>query len=145
MRYYQFLLAVLLSTNLFAAEPQPYLKSAPVPFYPVIAHTARIQGTVTLKAAITERGDTSDIVATSGHPLLKEAAIQNIREWKFAWSGPCACRAIREITLTYKLSGKLESSASPAVTIRWFGSKWDEKVRVEIEADELPVNVQISH
>ena len=138
-------LVLLTSTQLFAADPEPYLKAVPIPFYPVIAHTARVQGTVTLHATVNEQGNTSDIVATSGHPLLKEAAIQNVKDWKFAWSGSCPCRSTREITFVYKLSGKLESQESPAVTIRWFGKKWDAKDRREIEADELPVNVQTSH
>jgi TonB family protein len=139
------LFALLCCTNSLAAQPLPHLRSAPIPFYPAIARTARIQGTVTLTTTINELGDTCDIVATSGHPLLKEAAIQNLKEWKFEWSGPCPCRATKEVTLVYKLSGNVETSDSPAVTIRWFGRSWGGTSKVEIEADEPGLDVESAH
>ena len=44
------------------------------------------------------------------------------------------------VFVLYKLSGKLETSESPAATVKWFG-----KTRVEVEADVPPINTQVSY
>jgi hypothetical protein len=46
------ILVLFCCANLFGTGPEPYLKSAPMPFYPVIARTARIEGTVSLQAIV---------------------------------------------------------------------------------------------
>ena len=111
-------------------EPLPYLKTANMPFYPRIALTARIEGTVLLRATVTAHGETSDVEAISGHPLLKQSAIENVKSWKFAGPNPCACSVKKEITFVYKLSGRTETDHSPTSVVKWFGIQ-----RVEIEAD----------
>jgi outer membrane biosynthesis protein TonB len=63
-------LFVLLSVSAFGVDPEPYLKSSPMPFYPPLCRSARISGTVTLHFTVNERGDTSDIEAVGGHQLL---------------------------------------------------------------------------
>jgi TonB family protein len=134
------ILFLLLSTISFAANPEPYLKSAPMPFYPGLARAARIEGKVSLRLTVDERGDTSEVEATSGHIMLRQAAIDNIKNWKFGWPQPCACRVHGEVVFLYKLSGKLETSESPTATVKWFG-----KTRVEVEADDPPINTQVSY
>lgn len=76
-------LLLLLCVSSFAAEPEPYLKSASSPFYPPLALQARLDGKVTLRFIVTELGETSDVEATSGPKMLQEAAITNIQSWKF--------------------------------------------------------------
>ena len=133
-------LFLLLSTISLAADPEPYLKSAPMPFYPQLARAARIEGNVSLRLTVDERGDASEVEATSGHIVLRQAAIDNIKSWKFGWPQPCACRVHREVVFLYKLSGKLETPESPTATVKWFG-----KTRVEVEADVPPINTQVSY
>jgi len=140
MKYAVLILVLFCGMSSFGADPEPYLKSAPMLFYPGIARTARIEGTVSLQATVNEQGDTSDVVAISGHPLLKEASIQNVKNWKFGWGSPCACKVTRQVTFVYKLSGRQETPKSATAIVKWFGM-----TRVEIEADNVPINVQTSY
>ena len=128
---------MILCTLVPADDPVPYLKSAPMPFYPPIARQARIEGTVKVHATVNQDGDTTEIEALSGHALLRSATVEYVKGWKFIWPHPCACKAKRDITFLYKMSGKEASANSPTATVRWFGSSL-----VEVEADELPFETQ---
>ena len=48
----------------------------PAPPYPVIAKTAGVQGSVAVQVLIDEQGRVLNAKATSGHPLLQQAAVQ---------------------------------------------------------------------
>ncbi|HEX5706121.1 MAG TPA: energy transducer TonB [Pyrinomonadaceae bacterium] len=54
-----------------------------VPDYPEIAERARVEGQVVVRIVVDERGDVSTALAESGHPLLQQAAVNAVREWKF--------------------------------------------------------------
>ena len=45
---------LVLSAIALGTDPEPYLKSAPMPFYPSLSRQARIQGTVSLRFAVNE-------------------------------------------------------------------------------------------
>ncbi len=62
-------------------EPRP-LKVVP-PVYPLLARKARVSGTVVLEATLTEDGTVDKIRVVSGHPLLVEAAINCIKQWRY--------------------------------------------------------------
>lgn len=119
MRRISMPLLLLLCVSSFAAEPEPYLKSATSPFYPRLALQARIEGKVTLHFTVNELGETSDVEATSGHKMLQDAAIENIQSWKF-WPPRCACRVKRDAVLIYVLSREQASAEMPTVTVKWF-------------------------
>jgi protein TonB len=53
------------------------------PVYPPIAKSARISGTVELQAVIGTDGRIRELRVLSGHPLLREAAIQAVRQWVY--------------------------------------------------------------
>jgi periplasmic protein TonB len=53
------------------------------PPYPPIAKAARAQGAVQVQVTISEDGRVIAAEAVSGHPLLKEAALQAARQWVF--------------------------------------------------------------
>jgi len=61
----------------------PRLISAPPPVYPMLARQARIQGDVVLNAVITKDGNVTDLRVISGHPLLVQAAMDAVRQWKY--------------------------------------------------------------
>jgi len=61
----------------------PRLLYGPEPDFPVLALHARIGGIVVIEAIINERGDVVDERATSGHPLLIEAALKAVKERKY--------------------------------------------------------------
>jgi TonB family protein len=123
---------LLLGVSLFAADTEPHFKSAAMPFYPPLARQARIEGKVTLRFTVNANGETADVEATSGHKLLREAAIENLQSWKF-WPPSCTCRVKDEVTLVYKLSKALDPADPPTVIVRWFGQRM-EGITVEIES-----------
>jgi protein TonB len=51
------------------------------PAYPQIAKSARIEGTVELRAVIGTDGRVRQLDVISGHPLLRKAAIDAVRQW----------------------------------------------------------------
>ncbi|MBX3276680.1 MAG: energy transducer TonB [Acidobacteria bacterium] len=53
------------------------------PPYPPIAKAARAQGAVQVQVTISEDGRVIDAQVVSGHPLLREAALQAARQWAF--------------------------------------------------------------
>ena len=106
------ILVFLLSATSLGADPEPYLKSAPMPFYPPLARQARIQGKVSLRFVVNERGATSEVEAVNRHQMLTQAAIESVQGWKFGWPHPCTCRVKREAIFVYKISSELESADS---------------------------------
>jgi protein TonB len=53
------------------------------PDYPGIAKTARVSGTVTLRAIISKDGSIEKLEYVSGPPLLMASAIRAVKEWKY--------------------------------------------------------------
>ena len=54
------------------------------PTYPALAKRARVQGNVTLRITIDEEGNVIDTSVIEGHPLLNDAAISAVRQWKYS-------------------------------------------------------------
>jgi protein TonB len=63
-------------------ESKLILKVAPI--YPELARRARVEGLVILEAMIDEEGNVADLKVLQGHPLLNEAAIQAVKQWKYS-------------------------------------------------------------
>jgi TonB family protein len=53
------------------------------PAYPALAKAARVAGAVVVEVTIDEAGNVISSRSISGHPLLKDAAVQAARGWKF--------------------------------------------------------------
>src|SRR5262249_55501560 len=53
------------------------------PIYPPDAKAARIQGIVILETLISKEGDVQSINVISGHPMLQQAAIDAVSQWKY--------------------------------------------------------------
>lgn len=62
---------------------EPRLLKLVPPVYPVLASKARISGTVILEATLTVDGTVDQIKVVSGHPLLIEAAIDCVKQWRY--------------------------------------------------------------
>ena len=58
--------------------------SKPPPAYPAIAKAARAQGTVVVQITVDESGRVVSASAISGNPLLQNAAVQAVRNWRFS-------------------------------------------------------------
>jgi len=63
--------------------PEPRLVSVGLPKYPVLARQARIEGEVHVEFILNSSGEPVSVTAVSGHPMLKGAAEENVKTWKF--------------------------------------------------------------
>jgi len=55
----------------------------PKPSYPDLAKAARIEGTVRLDVVIGEDGTVQELTVVSGHPLLIQAAMDAVKQWRY--------------------------------------------------------------
>jgi len=55
----------------------------PAPPYPIIARQTKIQGVVVIDAILDEKGNVVEAKVVSGHPLLIQAALDTVRDWKY--------------------------------------------------------------
>ena len=53
------------------------------PNYPPLARTARVQGAVQLAAIIDKDGTIANLHVISGHPLLTQAALDAVKQWRY--------------------------------------------------------------
>jgi protein TonB len=53
------------------------------PTYPPLARTARVQGAVQLAAEIGKDGTVQNLHVLSGHPLLTQAALDAVKQWRY--------------------------------------------------------------
>jgi periplasmic protein TonB len=60
-----------------------YLLGKVTPQYPEIAREARVQGTVVLQATISKTGVIENLRVLSGPPLLRQAALDAVRSWRY--------------------------------------------------------------
>jgi protein TonB len=57
--------------------------SQPKPLYPQIAKAARVQGQVVLQATISKQGTIENLKVVSGHPMLIQAALDAVKQWRY--------------------------------------------------------------
>ena len=53
------------------------------PIYPPLARQTRISGTVKLRAIIGKDGTVQELQLISGHPLLVQAALDAVKQWRY--------------------------------------------------------------
>jgi Gram-negative bacterial TonB protein C-terminal len=83
------------------------------PIYPPLARQTRIQGEVVVKVT-TDGESVSGAVAQTGHPLLRKAAEDNAKTWKFTSHTP----SIFSVTFRFKLmesGAEVEFLESPTI------------------------------
>jgi len=78
-------------------NPLPELK------YPPIARVARVQGDVVVSFRQTPEGDTADVRAISGPPMLQGIAVENVKAWHFAPAADAAGH-VRRVTFHFQLN-----------------------------------------
>ena len=62
-------------------EPRKLVHVAPV--YPEIARLSRVQGIVTMEAILDATGKVESVRVLSSQPLLEEAAVRAVRQWRY--------------------------------------------------------------
>ena len=65
------------------ATSQGLLVNRVLPSYPPLARQARVQGTVVLHAVIGKDGTVQDLSVISGHPMLIQAALDAVKQWRY--------------------------------------------------------------
>ena len=83
----------------------PKVKHRVEPKYPEIAHRARIQGNVVLEVVIDKDGTVRDARVVRSAPLLDDAAISALKEWKYE---PARDRRGRPVPVYVRVSVKFE-------------------------------------
>ena len=86
-------------------EMAPRLIEAVRPRYPEYARAARTQGRVELEVVVDEEGNVASVKAKSGHPDLRDPAVQAVRQWKYApvMVDGKAVSVITEVEVTFSL------------------------------------------
>ena len=82
-----------------STEVLPKVVQHSEPVYPPLARQTRIQGEVLVKVT-TDGESVRDVQAETGHALLRKAAEDNARTWKFVAHTP----GTFHVTFRYKLS-----------------------------------------
>jgi protein TonB len=61
----------------------PRLLKKVAPVYPPSARSARVEGVVVIEATIEESGRVDHLNVVEGHPMLIDAAIEAVRQWRY--------------------------------------------------------------
>lgn len=104
--------------------PEPQLYSAGLPTYPTLARAARIQGEVKLEFVLNQTGEPVSVTVISGHPMLRGAAEENVKTWRFHLPKDLFRTEWKyQTTFSFKFSNDtdayddLDSSGSPMLTV----------------------------
>ncbi len=84
------------------------------PTYPPVAKAAKASGAVQVQITVSEEGKVIDAVAVSGHPLLREAALDAAKQWEFkpTMVNGQAVKVQGTLTFNFTLAGEENNSAS---------------------------------
>jgi TonB family protein len=91
----------LLAPTMLHAAGRKLIKRVP-PQYPILAAKMKVQGTVTLEAQVDKAGDVVAVKVVSGHDLLRAAAMDAVKEWK--WE-PASTRTVEVVGVAFTLQG----------------------------------------
>ena len=72
----------LFASSMFAADARKATKTTQAA-YPPFAMKMRVEGAVKLEATVEANGNVEDVKVVSGHPLLKAAAAESVKQWSF--------------------------------------------------------------
>jgi len=78
----------------------------PKPEYPELARLARVEGDVEFEAVISKDGTIEELKVLKGHPLLVNAALEAVRQWRYQptlLNGE-PVEVVTEITVNFKLT-----------------------------------------
>jgi protein TonB len=78
------------------------------PAYPALAKQARIQGSVVLRAIINREGVIENLQALSGPPVLEQAAIAAVKQWRYRpyLLGGEPIEVETQVTVNFSLGGQ---------------------------------------
>ena len=83
---------------------EPLLITVNIPKYPPLARAARVEGIVKLTFTLAANAaEPANVEVLSGHPMLKGAAANNVKTWRF--ENHYAVERKYETTFRYRISG----------------------------------------
>jgi TonB family protein len=99
--------------------PQPILNYSRLPQYPPTAVAARVEGKVRLSFVLNERGDVAEVHPVSGPVPLADAAIEDVRTWRFSLPHDLFRTEWRyETEFVYRFSGnEVDPNTTPKLTV----------------------------
>jgi TonB family protein len=115
-----------------AAESTLMPKAAVAPKYPPLGAMARVSGTVVVRVTIDAFGNVTKAEAVAGHNLLKQAAVDAARKWKFE----SELRGTRTAELKFRFS-LLPERQNPDVQTTFFPP---DEIEVELTPATPTVN-----
>ena len=77
--------AITCSALMFAGDDSGAraIKSRVAPAYPDVARQLNVQGSVKLEVTVASNGAVRSVRVVGGHPLLAEAAVSAVKQWKY--------------------------------------------------------------
>jgi TonB family protein len=122
--YVLLVLLAITATAFGQRMPEPQLYSAGLPTYPPLARAARIQGEVKVEFVLNQSGEPVSVSVISGHPMLRGAAEENVKTWRFHLpKGLFRTEWRYRTTFQFKLSedsnpyDDLDASGNPKLTV----------------------------
>ena len=99
--------------------PQPRLSSSRLPMYPPLGLATRTEGIVRLTFLLNERGEVTEVHVVSGPKLLSDAALEDVKTWRFSMPHDLFRTEWRYDTkFVYRLSGhEEETNQSPKLSV----------------------------
>lgn len=84
------------------------------PVYPGIAESARVSGIVILEAVVDQNGDVADAKVLKSIPLLDQAAVNAVRQWRYAPTtlNGVPVPVIMTVTVNFSLEGSTAGGAT---------------------------------
>jgi general secretion pathway protein A len=81
----------------------PHLLSHPAPEYPFLARQTHTQGDVAIQLVIDKAGNVASATVITGPPMLRDAALQAVRQWKYQPLGGQVTQTKEQVTLRFRL------------------------------------------
>jgi TonB family protein len=119
-----FLFLVCGSAVFAQRPPEPVLKAAQLPQYPIIARQAHIGGEVKARFTLSPSGEVLSVEALTGPAILQKAAEENIRSWTFF-----VPEALQQTELTFQTTFRYHFSERRV--------EWDEVARLIVTVDSF--------
>ena len=109
--------------------------------YPARARLARVHGTVSITAILQKSQNPSDYrvgkYEATGHPMLRDAAVKNLRSWSFYCYG---CKANERPTYHVTYEFRFDEKCIESECFKRSSTFQSGRVVVETSAPEAPTN-----
>jgi len=115
------------------------------PAYPEEAKRERVEGNVVLDVTVEENGKVSMTKVISGHRLLQQAAVDAVKQWRFANDTNAAVTI--QLTIAFALkpdAGENPQAKSPLTNTYKVDAVYPEAARQEGIQGEVPVEITVN-